>query len=103
LDAFLRDLRNARRLRRPSIRLMSHQDKPLKYPTILNTADVAIITKIDMTEAADCDLATLRENIQRVRPGMPIFEISSKSGEGMREWLLFVTARARESSEHAPS
>ena len=79
------------------------EDKPLKYPTIFNTADVAIITKIDMTEAADCDLATLRENIQRVRPGMPIFEISSKSGEGMREWLLFVTARARESSEHALS
>jgi hydrogenase nickel incorporation protein HypB len=79
------------------------EDKPLKYPTIFNTADVAIITKIDMTEAADCDLATLRENIQRVRPDMPIFEISSKSGEGMREWLLFVTARARESSEHALS
>jgi hydrogenase nickel incorporation protein HypB len=79
------------------------EDKPLKYPTIFNTADVAIITKIDMTEAADCDLATLRENIQRVRPGMPIFEISSKSGEWMREWLLFVTARARESSEHALS
>lgn len=79
------------------------EDKPLKYPTIFNTADVAIITKIDMTEAADCDLATLRENIQRVRPGMPIFEISSKSGEGMREWLLFVTARARESSEDALS
>ena len=37
------------------------EDKPLKYPTIFNTADVAIITKIDMTEAADCDLATLRE------------------------------------------
>ena len=66
------------------------EDKPLKYPTIFNTADVAIITKIDMAEAAGCDLATLRENIQRVRPGMPIFELSSKSGAGMDDWLRFV-------------
>jgi hydrogenase nickel incorporation protein HypB len=79
------------------------EDKPLKYPTIFNTADVAIITKIDMTEAAGCDLVTLRENIERVRPGMPILEVSSKSGNGMGEWLAFVAARAGETSEHALS
>jgi len=79
------------------------EDKPLKYPTIFNTADVAIITKIDMTEAAGCDLVTLRANIQRVRPGMPILEVSSKSGNGMGEWLAFVAARAGETSEHALS
>ena len=45
------------------------EDKPLKYPTIFNTADVAVITKMDMAEAAGCDLVALRENIQRVRPG----------------------------------
>ena len=33
------------------------EDKPLKYPTIFNTADVAVITKIDLAEAAGCDLA----------------------------------------------
>jgi len=79
------------------------EDKPLKYPTIFNTADVAIITKIDMTEAADCDLVTLRQNIQRVRPGMPTFEVSSRRGTGMGEWLDFVVTRARETSEHALS
>jgi hydrogenase nickel incorporation protein HypB len=79
------------------------EDKPLKYPTIFNTADVAIITKMDMTQAAGCDLVTLRENIQRVRPGMATFEVSSTSGAGMREWLDFVSARARKKSEHALS
>ena len=72
------------------------EDKPLKYPTIFNTADVAVITKMDMAEAAGCDLAALRENIQRVRPGMRIFELSSKSGAGMDDWLRFVdSARPR--------
>jgi hydrogenase nickel incorporation protein HypB len=79
------------------------EDKPLKYPTIFNTADVAIITKIDMTGAAGCDLVTLRENIQRVRPGMPTLEVSSTSGDGMREWLDFVSDRAGKKSEHALS
>ena len=72
------------------------EDKPLKYPTIFNTADVAVVTKVDMAGAADCDLLTLRENINRVRPGMQIFELSSKSGDGMDDWLRFVAARARE-------
>ena len=79
------------------------EDKPLKYPTIFSTADVAVVTKVDMAEAAGCDLAALRENIDRVRPGMPILELSSKSGAGMDEWLRLVGARARENSEHALS
>ena len=31
------------------------EDKPLKYPTIFNTADVAVVTKMDMAEAAEFD------------------------------------------------
>ena len=31
------------------------EDKPLKYPTIFNTADVAVITKMDLAEAMDFD------------------------------------------------
>lgn len=79
------------------------EDKPLKYPTIFHTADVAVVTKVDMAEAAGCDLAAVRENIQRVRPGMPVLELSAKSGAGMDEWLQYVAARARESREHAHS
>jgi hydrogenase nickel incorporation protein HypB len=77
------------------------EDKPLKYPTIFNTADVAVVTKIDIAEAAGCDLQALRDNIQRVRPGMRIVELSARSGAGMDDWLRFVDARARESRTHA--
>jgi hydrogenase nickel incorporation protein HypB len=71
------------------------EDKPLKYPTIFNTADVAILTKMDLAEAVEFDLAAAESNIQRVRPGMRIFKVSSKSGAGMGEWLEFL-AGARE-------
>jgi hydrogenase nickel incorporation protein HypB len=51
---------------------------------------VAIITKMDLAEAADFDLAAARRNIESVRPGMQIFEVSAKSGSGMREVLDFL-------------
>jgi len=81
------------------------EDKPLKYPTIFNTADVALITKTDMTEAAGFDAATAHRSIQSVRPGMMTFEVSAKTGEGMELWLTFLqlrrsTARSAVHADH---
>ena len=61
------------------------EDKPLKYPTIFNTADIAIITKMDLAEAVGFDRAAAIRNIQSVRPGMSVLEVSSKSGQGLEE------------------
>ena len=66
------------------------EDKPLKYPTIFNSSDVAIITKMDMADAAEFDLTAARLNIENVRPGMRIFEVSSKSGAGMSAVFTFL-------------
>src|SRR5580700_10226236 len=67
------------------------EDKPLKYPTIFNTADVAVITKMDLAEAVEFDLPTAEANIQRVRPGMKTLTLSSKKGTGMEAWLDYLT------------
>ena len=69
------------------------EDKPLKYPTIFNTADVAVITKIDLAGAVEFDLAAARDNIQRVRPGIQVLEVSAKTGEGMEAWLGLLTSQ----------
>lgn len=69
------------------------EDKPLKYPSIFNTADVAVITKMDLAEAADFDRSAARHNIQGVRPGMRVFEVSAKTGKGMDELCAFVASR----------
>lgn len=61
------------------------EDKPLKYPTIFNTADVAMITKMDLATAAEFDRDAARRSILSVRPGMKILEVSAKSGAGMEE------------------
>jgi hydrogenase nickel incorporation protein HypB len=66
------------------------EDKPLKYPTIFNSADVAIITKSDLAEATEFSWEAAEENIQAVRPGMKIIRLSAKTGEGMPEYLAFL-------------
>src|SRR5271156_1203379 len=75
------------------------EDKPLKYPTIFNSSDVAIITKMDLAAAAEFDLPAARRNIESVRPGMQVFEVSAKTGLGMQavfDLLHAQLARARQ-------
>lgn len=66
------------------------EDKPLKYPGLFNTSDVAVITKIDLSEPCEFDRMVALENVQSVRPGMHVFEISAKNGEGMDGWIEFL-------------
>lgn len=68
------------------------EDKPLKYPVMFHSADVALITKLDLVEACECDLSLMRDNILSVRPGMRIFEVSAKKGVGIQEFIDFVVA-----------
>lgn len=70
------------------------EDKPLKYPTIFNTADVAVVTKLDLAEAVGFDTEALLRNINAVRPGMPVAQISTRTGQGIKELEEFLTSRA---------
>ena len=69
------------------------EDKPLKYPTLINTADVVIINKLDLAAAVECDVALLEANIRQVRPGAGIFKVSAKTGTGFEPWLAYLRAQ----------
>jgi hydrogenase nickel incorporation protein HypB len=74
------------------------EDKPLKYPTIFNSADFTVITKMDLAAAVDFNEPALDRNIEAVRPNMQILKLSAKTGEGMDEFLDYlqkVLQRAR--------
>lgn len=63
------------------------EDKPAKYPTIYNTADLAVVTKVDLAASAEFDREAALAAIQEVRPGLPVLELSAKTGAGMDGWL----------------
>jgi hydrogenase nickel incorporation protein HypB len=72
------------------------EDKPLKYPTIFNSADIAVITKNELAAAVEFDWEAARKSIESVRPGMRIFRLSAKTGEGMQEYLDFLLQQLSE-------
>ena len=68
------------------------EDKPLKYPPMFHSAQVAIITKCDMAAAAGFDRPVALANLARASHHATIFELSSKTSEGMTAWLDYLVA-----------
>ena len=66
------------------------EDKPLKYPGLFNTSDVAIITKTDLSEPCEFNRDEALQHIQSVRPGMQVLETSARTGDGMDEWINYL-------------
>lgn len=66
------------------------EDKPLKYPGLFNTSDVAILTKMDLAEACEFNHALALNNIRSVQPNIRILETSAKHGKGMEAWLEYL-------------
>ena len=62
-------------------------DKPLKYPLMFQVADVLLVNKIDVMPYFDFDLGKLMEYAHMRNPGLQIFPISAKTGEGMDAWF----------------
>jgi len=77
------------------------EDKPLKYPTIFNGADVAVITKMDLAAAVEFDETAALANIQAVRPGMQVFKVSAKTGAGAQDFWDYLRSRLAESRSAA--
>ena len=69
------------------------EDKPLKYPTAFQSADVVLLTKVDIAEAVGFDRETAIANIRRMAPQARLFELSARSGEGMGDWLMYLRSQ----------
>jgi hydrogenase nickel incorporation protein HypB len=75
------------RIRVALLSVTEGEDKPLKYPTLFNSADAAVITKIDIADAVGFDRAAAIKSLNGIRPGIRVFETSAKTGSGMEAWL----------------
>jgi hydrogenase nickel incorporation protein HypB len=62
------------------------EDKPLKYPTLFKTANIAVVSKIELADACGFDRAGLRKNIGDIAPQAEIIELSARTGNGLAAW-----------------
>ena len=66
------------------------EDKPLKYPPMFHSAGAVIVTKTELAAAAGFDRGQALANLKRISHHAHIFELSAKTGEGMKEWIEFL-------------
>ena len=66
------------------------EDKPLKYPLMFRVCNAAVLNKTDLLPYLDYDREAAVNNILQVHPGMPIFEMSAKTGQGLEPWIAWI-------------
>ncbi|NLV86391.1 MAG: hydrogenase nickel incorporation protein HypB [Clostridiales bacterium] len=71
-------------------------DKPLKYPLMFSKVAALVINKIDVKPYFNFDSDAVRERVTKLNPEIKIFEISAKTGEGVKEFTDWLASRVRQ-------
>ena len=71
-------------------------DKPLKYPLMFSKVSALLINKIDVKPYFDFNSDAVRERVKKLNPDCKIFEISARTGEGVKEWTDWLAVKIRE-------
>lgn len=73
--------------------ILEGEDKPLKYPVMFHSADIVLITKVDLLPYIDFDIEDAKRNIKKVNPKVDIISLSAKTGDGMDRWIRYLTLK----------
>ncbi|MFZ4805208.1 MAG: hydrogenase nickel incorporation protein HypB [Synechococcus lacustris] len=61
------------------------EDKPLKYPSMFQSADLVLISKIDLASAVEFNHGLAHRHIKQVAPAATVLKLSAKTGAGMEQ------------------
>lgn len=65
-------------------------DKPYKYPNIYRGLDALVLNKIDLLPYVDFNMDYFNAGISALNPGIEIFQLSCKTGEGFDRWNQWI-------------
>ncbi len=65
-------------------------EKPAKYPQLFATSQVMVVNKLDLLPYVDYDLEKVKRQALAINPELRIFELSSRSGDGLDGWCDFL-------------
>ena len=67
------------------------EDKPLKYPTMFATADLVLLTKMDLLPHLPLvKVPAILDALARVMPNPRLIALSPAAGDGIAEWLQWL-------------
>ncbi|MCL1838030.1 MAG: hydrogenase nickel incorporation protein HypB [Propionibacteriaceae bacterium] len=67
------------------------EDKPLKYPVMFRSVDAVVINKVDLLPYLDFDVALFLANLKAVNPNVEVIHTSAKTGEGVADWIAWLS------------
>lgn len=65
-------------------------DKPLKYPLMFQESSALILNKVDLVPYTDVDVAKIKRDAHSLNPGLQIFEVSCRTGQGIDAWISWL-------------
>ena len=68
-------------------------EKPLKYPLMFRESELLLINKIDLLQHTNFNLEEAKANARRVNPDLEIIDISCTKGEGIPNWISWLSQR----------
>ena len=72
------------------------EDKPLKYPVMFRTADLVVLTKIDLLPHLRVSVSAIEDALARVMPSPALLKVSAATGEGIERWLAWLERQRHE-------
>lgn len=72
-------------------------DKPYKYPSMYRGVDALVINKIDLLPYIQFDMKYFRRGVEVLNPDLKTFPLSCRTGEGIEEWISWVSNQVRTS------
>ena len=58
-----------------------------KHPLTIKRSDMVVINKIDLADILEFDVDALVNDVREVDAKLPVFKVSSKTGDGLDELI----------------
>jgi hydrogenase nickel incorporation protein HypB len=68
-------------------------DKPVKYPMIFREAGAVLLNKTDLIPYTNFSHEGFVNDLRKINPQVPLFEVSCTRGDGLEKWFDWITAR----------
>jgi hydrogenase nickel incorporation protein HypB len=70
-------------------------DKPGKYPMLFREARAVLLNKTDLIPYTNFSFRNFKEDLDKINPRIPLFEVSCTKGEGLKEWFSWIEDQIR--------
>ena len=75
-------------------------DKPYKYPGMYHGVDALVINKVDLLPYVPFNMEYFQRGVEILNPGIKTFPLSCSTGEGLGQWLEWITANVQEHNKN---